>query len=179
MPPARLLGFRFASNKTDPKRLLEAGYGNRTPSFGAVTLPWPFGRGFFAAMLLALRRLFKRYVWSARVRSLPSSLPAHFDETQLLAYLDGELTRSKREEVSNHLRSCWTCRGRLRERRVGIEVFLATRNTRLPCISSVSEQRIEELRQRLLQVTEAGTPGSDPADPPAYASTGVSVTNGN
>jgi hypothetical protein len=179
MPPARLLGFRSASHRTGRKRLPDAGHGNVTLSFGAMPLPGPFARGFFAAMLLALRRLFKRYVWFARVRSLPPSLPVHFDETQLLAYLDGELTRSKREEVSNHLRSCWTCRGRLRELHAGIEVFLTTRNTRLGCISSVSEQRIEELRERLLQITEAETSCSNSADPPVYASIGASVTNGS
>lgn len=96
--------------------------------------------------------------WSDRIfRRLPAPESAsflHLDEAQLLAYLDGELSLDARQQVSDHLQSCWNCRGMLKELRAHIRAFLAERESQLPDLSSLSEPRVRELRQRLAESVE-------------------------
>jgi len=73
----------------------------------------------------------------------------HLNETQLLAYLDGELPRADRESAHKHLESCWTCRGVLNEIQSSIEAFLNVRTEVLPAESAFAESRVEQFRQRL------------------------------
>ena len=42
-------------------------------------------------------------------------LPRHYSDEQLLAHLDGELSRRRDGRVRKHLARCWHCRGRLAE----------------------------------------------------------------
>jgi hypothetical protein len=42
-------------------------------------------------------------------------LPRHCSDEQLLAHLDGELSRRRQRKVRTHLARCWECRGRLAE----------------------------------------------------------------
>src|SRR5215470_14312292 len=39
----------------------------------------------------------------------------HCSDEQLLAFVDGELTRWSRRRVTRHLERCWKCRGRAQE----------------------------------------------------------------
>src|SRR5579863_1414754 len=77
------------------------------------------------------------------------SISQHLNEAQLIAYLDGELTRAERESSRLHLESCWTCRSSLNEFQGSIEAFLDVRTTLLPEESVFSESRVEQFRQRL------------------------------
>ena len=74
---------------------------------------------------------------------------AHLNETQVIAYLDGELPRTERESARDHLESCWTCRSLLSEVQCSIEAFLDVRMTLLPEEPAFSETRVEQFRQRL------------------------------
>lgn len=90
-------------------------------------------------------------------RSLRPSLaitPAiqHLEETQLLAYIDGELSKSARRQVADHLQSCWSCRGQFHELCARVGSYVVKREQHLPVSSSDSGDRIAELRQRLAQV---------------------------
>ncbi len=102
--------------------------------------------------LPTIRRLSERVLRRRRhPNGSDSVVPLHLEEAQLLAFLDGELSRPGREQVSAHLQGCWSCRCSLRELRANINAFLAQREKQMPDTSAASEQRICELRQRLTQ----------------------------
>ena len=82
----------------------------------------------------------------------------HLDETQLLAHIDGELSKGAREQVLDHLRRCWSCRGRFREICARVESYLVDREHQLPARSDDSGHRIDELRKRLAQITRQFPP---------------------
>jgi hypothetical protein len=73
----------------------------------------------------------------------------HLDQEQMVAYLDGELSITRTEEVGAHLQSCWSCRSEMRVIRTQIKTFLADRDAKLPDSSSASVDRIGELRRKL------------------------------
>lgn len=75
----------------------------------------------------------------------------HLDETQLLAHIDGELSKTARQQVADHLRSCWSCRGQFHELCARVESYVVNREQHLPDSSSDSGDRIAELRQRLAE----------------------------
>jgi hypothetical protein len=75
--------------------------------------------------------------------------PPHLNQTQFVAYQDGELSRSEMESARAHLESCWTCRSRLTAIQGGIESFLRARKRLLPDPSVLAESRVEQFRQRL------------------------------
>lgn len=75
--------------------------------------------------------------------------PEHVDETEMLAYLDGELSITGTEEVASHLQSCWPCRREMRVIRTRIKIFLADRDAKLPRPGSPSADRIGEFRRKL------------------------------
>ncbi len=87
-------------------------------------------------------------------RSSGGSTPTilHLDETQLLAHIDGELSKSARQQVTDHLQSCWSCRGQFRELCARVESYVINREQQLPDSFSDSSDRIAELRQRLAQI---------------------------
>lgn len=101
-------------------------------------------------------------VWIFRGNSRIPALPAHIEEARLLRYLDGELPPAERDDVTRHLRGCWSCRGRLRELRDHIEAFLSEREHCMPDLSSASPERVCELRRRLTHRLEQ-SPADDPA----------------
>jgi predicted anti-sigma-YlaC factor YlaD len=76
-------------------------------------------------------------------------VPAHLTETQMVAYLDGELPASEQAMARSHLENCWTCRSRVNAIEYSIEAFLGSRTTVLPEESSFSSNRVEQFRQRL------------------------------
>lgn len=76
-------------------------------------------------------------------------LPRHLNQTQLVAYQDGELPRAEMEAARTHLESCWTCRSRLAAIQNSIDNFLGARKELLPDASVLSESRVEPFRQRL------------------------------
>jgi hypothetical protein len=107
------------------------------------------------SVLRVIFRLAKRPVRSLW-RSAPPTL-VHLDETQLVAHLDGELSDEARKQVTDHLQSCWSCRSRFRQLCATVRAYVATREDQLPDPSSESTQRVDQLRQRLVQ-NEKGTP---------------------
>ena len=86
--------------------------------------------------------------------SARSKRPAilHLDETQLLAHIDGELSQTARQEVTEHLQSCWSCRGQFHDLCARVESYVENREQHLPDSSSDSGDRIAELRRRLAEV---------------------------
>ncbi len=82
----------------------------------------------------------------------------HLDETQLLAHIDGELSKTGRQQVVDHLQSCWSCRSQFRELCARVESYLADRGHQLPDASDDSGDRIRELRQRLAQIQQSLPP---------------------
>lgn len=88
--------------------------------------------------------------------SAGSKQPAilHLDETQLLAHIDGELSKSARQLVGDHLQSCWSCRGQFRDLCARVESYVIEREQQIPESSSDSLNRVAELRQRLAQIQE-------------------------
>jgi hypothetical protein len=102
--------------------------------------------------LQSISRLAKRPFQS----SLRPNSPAlqHLDETQLLAHLDGELSGEMRQQVVDHLQSCWSCRGHFRELCSRVEAYILSRENELPDPLSDSDRRIRELRQRLARAME-------------------------
>ena len=76
-------------------------------------------------------------------------LPAHLTETQIVAYLDGELPRPDQEAARVHLENCWACRSRMSAVEESIEEFLGARARVLPEEASLGESRVEQFRQRL------------------------------
>jgi Putative zinc-finger len=82
----------------------------------------------------------------------------HLDDAYMLAHLDGELSTRARQQVADHLQSCWSCRGRFRELRASIDVYIQSRESQSPDLLSDTELRIHELRQRIAQESEISTP---------------------
>lgn len=60
-----------------------------------------------------------------------SAVPRHVDDEGLVAYLDGEIGLETREQVRQHLESCWNCRKRHAAVERSIENFLQLRHERL------------------------------------------------
>jgi hypothetical protein len=79
----------------------------------------------------------------------PRFISAHLTETQLLAYLDGELRAAEQVMARTHLETCWTCRSRINAIEDSIETFLGARTTALPDDTPFASNRIEQFRQRL------------------------------
>lgn len=76
-------------------------------------------------------------------------IPPHLSEEKLVAYLDGELSRSEMDAARSHVGSCWSCRSRAAEVQVGIDNFLRARAELMPEESTLAESRVEQFRQRL------------------------------
>ena len=106
--------------------------------------------GFFARLAGALSGA---AAWPFRTSS-SSKQPAilHLDEAQLLAHIDGELLKSARQQVADHLQSCWSCRGQFRDLCARVESYLLNREHELPDSVCDSGDRVAELRQRLAQI---------------------------
>src|SRR5689334_15257462 len=76
-------------------------------------------------------------------------IPPHLNETQMVAYLDGELPRAGMEAARTHLESCWSCRSLMGVVQNRIDNFLRARDARLPQGEAFSESRVEQFRNRL------------------------------
>ena len=106
--------------------------------------------GFLQRLAGALSGFAARPFRSSGASRSPAIL--HLDETQLLAHIDGELSKSARQQVADHLQSCWSCRGQFRELCARVESYVINRERQLPDSSSDSSDRVAELRQRLAQL---------------------------
>lgn len=98
----------------------------------------------------------------ARQGAFPGSPRPHLNETQLIAYLDGELARPEREAARDHLETCWTCRSLLSEIESSIDAFLDIRTSLLPEESAFAETRVEQFRQRLARHATSAESGPLP-----------------
>jgi hypothetical protein len=76
-------------------------------------------------------------------------LPPHLDDANLVAYLDGELSRSEMESARAHVETCWTCRSRLGVLLDTIHTFVQTRNALQPDAAADHNQRLRQFRERL------------------------------
>lgn len=77
-------------------------------------------------------------------------VPPHLQDSELLAHLDGELSRAERDRVGSHLESCWDCRSRQTTLQASIEKLIEFRKTlRLPAAYGTEEMRREQFRSRL------------------------------
>jgi hypothetical protein len=52
----------------------------------------------------------------------------HLDHQQMLAYLDGELSRRETQKADEHLHSCWTCRTEVERLKTDIATILDAQN---------------------------------------------------
>lgn len=73
----------------------------------------------------------------------------HLTETEIVAYLDGELPAAEQQSARSHLENCWSCRSRVNAIEDSIEAFLGARATILPEESTFPSNRVEQFRQRL------------------------------
>src|ERR1700733_7127359 len=78
-------------------------------------------------------------------------VPPHLSDVELVAYQDGELSRSEFEKVRDHVEGCWICRSRLSAVQENIDRFLLVRKKVLPEAPAFSEMRVEQFRQRLMR----------------------------
>jgi anti-sigma factor RsiW len=76
-------------------------------------------------------------------------IPPHLGDTELVAYLDGELPRAEMDAARSHVGSCWSCRSRASEVQAGIDNFLRARTMLLPDDAVLSDSRVEQFRERL------------------------------
>ena len=77
-------------------------------------------------------------------------VPPHLQDSDLIAHLDGELSRSDRQRVGSHLESCWECRSRLTGLQASIEKLIEFRKKlRPPSAYGTDEMRVEQFRSRL------------------------------
>lgn len=81
--------------------------------------------------------------------------PPHLDDTEIMSYLDGELSRNETEKARAHLESCWNCRTRSAALQSSIDDFVRSRQDLLPDLQAGSEQRVEQFRQRLIRHASA------------------------
>ena len=86
--------------------------------------------------------------------------PPHLDDTEILAYLDGELLLPEMERARAHLESCWNCRARVTALQASIDTFVGVRKSLLPDVQRDSEQRVEQFRQRLMRHAAETHPSS-------------------
>jgi anti-sigma factor RsiW len=80
----------------------------------------------------------------------------HLADTQLVAYLDGELSRGEMETGRSHIESCWSCRSRAGEIGASIGRFLQARQSIQPEVHDEAEARISQFRNRLALHAAAG-----------------------
>jgi len=92
-----------------------------------------------------------------RNRRAKSMAIVHLDDARLLAHFDGELSSQIRQQVADHLRSCWMCRGRFRDLSATVGSYIESRQSQGPDASTDSQRRIRELRQRIAQESEIPT----------------------
>jgi len=78
-------------------------------------------------------------------------VPRHLDDSDLISYLDGELTRAEQEHARTHLESCWNCRSQLLAMQNRIESFLRVRKQVLPTEIPPSSPAVARFRRRLAQ----------------------------
>lgn len=97
------------------------------------------------------------WLYRSSAGSNPSAI-LHLDETQLLAHIDGELSNAARQQVAEHLQSCWSCRGQFRDLCARVESYVVNREQQLPDSACDSGERVAELRQRLAQIQESLPP---------------------
>jgi hypothetical protein len=76
-------------------------------------------------------------------------VPPHLSDTEVLAYLDGELTGPDTAKAKCHLAQCWSCRSWVSAVEKNIEKFVRARNAVMPETKSGHEQRVNQFRQRL------------------------------
>lgn len=53
---------------------------------------------------------------------------SHLNPQQMLAYLDGELSKSEMHQAQDHLHSCWTCRSQVERLKSDIATILDAQN---------------------------------------------------
>ncbi len=82
-------------------------------------------------------------------------IPPHLGDAQIVAYLDGELTRWEMNAAKAHLESCWSCRSRMGEVQHDVDAFLDARSVLLPDESVLADSRVEQFRQRLARYASA------------------------
>src|SRR5579862_642544 len=76
-------------------------------------------------------------------------VPPHLSDTEVLAYLDGELSSPATEKAKCHLAQCWSCRSWVSAVEKNIEKFVRARNSVMLETESGQEQRVNQFRQRL------------------------------
>jgi len=76
-------------------------------------------------------------------------VPPHLSDTEVLAYLDGELTGPDTDKAKCHLAQCWSCRSWVSAVEKNIEKFVRARNAVMPDTDSDHEQRVNQFRNRL------------------------------
>ena len=80
-----------------------------------------------------------------------SFIPPHLRDSQILGYVDGELSQLEMDVARVHIESCWTCRSRMGEIQDSIHGFLQGRTALLPRESSFGENRVLQFSARLAQ----------------------------
>src|SRR5688500_16838521 len=82
-------------------------------------------------------------------------LPRHLDADDLIAFLDGEVSRAEQDCTRTHLEGCWNCRSRLLAVQNSIESFLRLRKQILPPDNPPSGATMAQFRRRLSQHASA------------------------
>ena len=85
----------------------------------------------------------------------------HLNDAQLVAYLDGELSRSEMDAARSHVGSCWSCRSRVVEVQAGIDNFLHVIRAQVPFAQVMAvharlaaQETFGQFDARLLQADE-------------------------
>ena len=90
-------------------------------------------------------------------------VPPHLSDTEVLAYLDGELNAVATERAKCHLAQCWSCRSWASAVEKNIEKFVRVRNSLLPDTALGHEQRVNQFRQRLGRHASTQVPENESA----------------
>src|SRR5581483_9257499 len=87
-------------------------------------------------------------------------VPPHLTDSELVAYLDGELPPEERDKARAHLESCWTCRSWMSAIQTNINKFVRVRNGMTPETASSARQRVHQFRERLARHASESGPGA-------------------
>lgn len=86
-----------------------------------------------------------------KIKNHDSPVLRHISGEDLIAYLDGELSRAAQDGIRSHLERCWNCRSRLHAVQDSIENFLQLRRSISINNLPTSGDALAEFRQRLYQ----------------------------
>lgn len=79
-----------------------------------------------------------------------NAIPAHLEDDIIIAFLDGELSEEEKNQSSQHLENCWSCRGKLKIIQDSIDNFMCRRQEILmPIELPPSDPALKLFQERL------------------------------